>query len=122
LAARVANTIKRYGIINAPRCGGNVYAYEVDGRGRFVIYDDANLPILLGAPLLGEVAVDDPVYRRIRSCVLSSRNRYFLSGRYASGIGSPHTPADTSGPRPWWPEPSRRPIDRTCSNNCDTWL
>jgi hypothetical protein len=93
LAARVANAIKRYGIIDSPRCGGNVYAYEVDGRGRFVIYDDANLPSLLGAPLLGEVAVDDPIYRRTRSCVLSSRNRYFFSGRYASGIGSPHTPA-----------------------------
>jgi meiotically up-regulated gene 157 (Mug157) protein len=93
LAARVANAIKRYGIIDAPRCGGKVYAYEVDGRGRFVIYDDANLPSLLGAPLLGEVAVDDPVHRRTRSCVLSSRNRYFFSGRYAAGIGSPHTPA-----------------------------
>jgi meiotically up-regulated gene 157 (Mug157) protein len=93
LAARVANAIRRHGIVDAPRCGGNVYAYEVDGRGRFVIYDDANLPSLLAAPLLGEVAVDDPVYRRTRACVLSTRNRYFFSGRYASGIGSPHTPA-----------------------------
>jgi hypothetical protein len=25
--------------------------------------------------------------------MLSARNRYFFSGRYASGIGSPHTPA-----------------------------
>ena len=56
------------------------------------IYDDANLPSLLGAPLLGQVAVNDPVYRRTRACVLSARNRYFLSGRYASGIASPHTP------------------------------
>jgi hypothetical protein len=47
LAAHVANAIKRYGIIDAPGCGGDVYAYEVDGRGRFVIYDDANLPSLL---------------------------------------------------------------------------
>ena len=93
LAQRVSSAVKRYGIVDAPRCGGTVYAYEVDGRGRFVIYDDANLPSLLGAPLLGGVAYNDPIYRRTRACVLSARNRYFFSGRFASGIGSPHTPA-----------------------------
>jgi meiotically up-regulated gene 157 (Mug157) protein len=93
LAEGISNAIKRYGVVSEPRCGGTIYAYEVDGHGRFVIYDDANLPSLLGAPLLSQVSVDDPVYRRTRSCVLSSRNRYFFSGRYASGVGSPHTPA-----------------------------
>jgi meiotically up-regulated gene 157 (Mug157) protein len=91
-AAALANAIARYGIVNAPACGGPVYAYEVDGRGHAAVFDDANLPSLLGAPLSGPPAVADPTYRRTRACMLSSKNPYFFRGRIAAGIGSPHTP------------------------------
>jgi meiotically up-regulated gene 157 (Mug157) protein len=34
----------------------------------------------------------DPAYLRTRRFVLSPRNPYFYSGKYAQGVGSPHTP------------------------------
>jgi meiotically up-regulated gene 157 (Mug157) protein len=91
MAGAVSGAIARYGVIRDFRCG-TVYAYEVDGLGRSAIFDDANLPSLLAAPLAGFVSYDDPLYRRTRACVLSSRNPYFYRGRVAGGIGSPHTP------------------------------
>ncbi|MGP6156357.1 MAG: glycoside hydrolase family 125 protein [Vulcanimicrobiaceae bacterium] len=69
-----------------------MYAYEVDGRGHAAVFDDANLPSLLGAPWSGPPSVVDPTYRRTRACILSAKNPYFFRGRDASGIGSPHTP------------------------------
>jgi meiotically up-regulated gene 157 (Mug157) protein len=92
MASELSRAIARYGIVYNFACGGMVYAYEVDGYGRSVVFDDANLPSLLGMPLSGSASVDDPVYRRTRACMLSPRNRYFFGGRIASGIGSPHTP------------------------------
>ncbi len=35
---------------------------------------------------------DDTVYRNTRSLLLSRKNRWYFSGKFASGIGSPH----------WW--------------------
>jgi meiotically up-regulated gene 157 (Mug157) protein len=92
LADTVAAGIARYGVVHDAACGGAVYAYEVDGRGGAVTYDDANLPSLLAAPLTGFVPTQDPIYRRTRACLLTTHNRYFFHGRTASGIGSPHTP------------------------------
>ncbi len=92
MAEGVAAAIRRSGMVHDFRCGV-VYAYEVDGRGRRDLIDDANLPSLLGIPLGGFASAYDPVYRRTRACVLSPRNRYYVEGRVASGIGSPHTPS-----------------------------
>jgi meiotically up-regulated gene 157 (Mug157) protein len=92
LADTIALAIARYGVVHAAACGGPVYAYEIDGKGGVVTYDDANLPSLLGAPLTGFTSIDDPIYRRTRACLLTSNDRYFFRGRIASGIGSPHTP------------------------------
>jgi meiotically up-regulated gene 157 (Mug157) protein len=93
MASSLDAAIVRYSVVYDFRCGGMVYAYEVDGRGRHVFFDDANVPSLLAAPLVGYASVDDPLYHRTRECVLSARNRYYYRGRYANGIGSPHTPA-----------------------------
>ena len=54
--------------------------------------DDANVPSLLSLPYLGVCAPDDPRYLRTRSFVLSPHNPNYHSGRYAQGVGSPHTP------------------------------
>jgi hypothetical protein len=71
---------------------GRVWAYEVDGFGRALVADDANLPSLLALPYLGWCAPDDPVYAATRALVLSPANPWFGVGAAASGIGSAHTP------------------------------
>jgi uncharacterized protein len=83
--------IQEYGIVKGP-AGQRIYAYEVDGLGNAKLMDDANIPNLLAAPYFGYVGIDDPVYRHTRNFVLSKANPYFYSGKYAAGLGSPHTP------------------------------
>jgi len=70
---------------------GEVYAYEVDGFGNQLMMDDANVPSLLSLPYLGCVKVDDPLYQRTRSMLLSDDNPYFFRGAAGEGIGSPHS-------------------------------
>lgn len=72
--------------------GETIYAYEVDGLGNALIMDDSNIPNLIAAPYLGYVESDDEQYLQTRKTLLSKENPYFYSGKYASGIGSSHTP------------------------------
>jgi len=72
---------------------GKIYAYEIDGLGRAKFMDDANVPSLLSIPLLG-YAYNAKVYATTRAYVLSPRNPYYYRGRYASGVGSMHTPSN----------------------------
>ncbi|MFJ1967292.1 glycoside hydrolase family 125 protein [Streptomyces sp. NPDC087903] len=74
--------------------GASVLAYEVDGLGAVLLGDDANLPSLLSLPLSGWCAPQDPLYQATRRLVLSEANPSFFAGRYASGVGSTHTPDD----------------------------
>jgi len=71
---------------------GWMYAYEVDGLGGFELMDDANLPNLVSAPLWEYVSPFDPIYENTRTFALSSSNPYYYTGRFATGLGSPHTP------------------------------
>jgi meiotically up-regulated gene 157 (Mug157) protein len=91
LSVEVQNAIEHYGIVNLPGFG-RIYAYEVDGIGHANLMDDANIPSLLSAPYIGYVGVRDPVYQATRRFVLSPRDPYYFSGRFASGVGSAHTP------------------------------
>ncbi len=97
-AEHVYAGIVRYGIVRDPHTGRSIYAYEVDGLGHAKLMDDANLPSLLGLPYIGWCSTDNPLYIRTRNFVLSRGNPYFFSGRYAAGIGSPHTPYDNVWP------------------------
>lgn len=72
---------------------GEMYAYEVDGLGGHVLMDDANVPGLLSLKWLGICGKDDPRYRNSRAFALSAANPFFYEGKYARGIGSPHTPS-----------------------------
>lgn len=83
--------IETYGVIDHP-VFGKIYAYETDGRGHYHLMDDANVPSLLSIPYLGYRSAGDPLYKNTRAFVLSAGNPYYFQGRYASGIGSPHTP------------------------------
>jgi meiotically up-regulated gene 157 (Mug157) protein len=91
LSEQIHRAIERYGLVNLPGFG-RIYAYEVDGYGHANLMDDANVPSLLSIPYYGYVGVHDVAYMATRNFVLSPRNPYFFSGKYAAGIGSPHTP------------------------------
>jgi meiotically up-regulated gene 157 (Mug157) protein len=69
-----------------------VFAYEVDGLGNCEFMDDANTPSLLSLPFLGTMSGTDQNSQATRAFVLSEANPYFYSGKWASGIGSAHTP------------------------------
>lgn len=83
--------IQEYAVYNHPRCG-EIYAYEVDGLGNYNLMDDANLPSLLAMPYLGYADLKDEKYINTRNFILSTENPYYHIGKYASGVGSPHTP------------------------------
>ena len=71
--------IKNYGVVERSQAdGGSVYAYEVDGLGKFRLYDDANLPSLLSLPYLGFASKDDPLYLNTRALVLSNKNPFYF--------------------------------------------
>jgi meiotically up-regulated gene 157 (Mug157) protein len=91
LSIEVEQGIDRYALVNLPGFG-KIYAYEVDGYGHTNLMDDANIPSLLSIPYFQYLAIDDPIYQNTRRFALSPRNPYYYSGKYASGIGSPHTP------------------------------
>ncbi|MCU0493939.1 MAG: glycoside hydrolase family 125 protein [Chloroflexaceae bacterium] len=92
LRANIEMGIQTYGLVEHPR-HGRIYAYETDGMGNHNLMDDANVPSLLSIPYLGYRPADDPTYLRTRAFVLSRDNPYFVAGRVAQGVGSPHTPA-----------------------------
>ncbi|HZV79089.1 MAG TPA: glycoside hydrolase family 125 protein [Candidatus Binatus sp.] len=72
---------------------GRIYAYEIDGLGHAKFMDDANTPSLLSIPLY-DYPVDPRIYADTRRFILSPANPYYYQGRYASGIGSSHTPGN----------------------------
>ncbi|WP_163582801.1 glycoside hydrolase family 125 protein [Gracilibacillus saliphilus] len=91
LAMEIESGIKQYGIVNHPTYG-EIYAYETDGIGNYVMMDDANVPSLLSMPYLGYCSFDDPIYVNTRRFIFSEENPYYFEGKVAKGIGSPHTP------------------------------
>ena len=86
----IMDGINNYGIVYSAKYG-YIYAYEVDGLGRSNLMDDANVPSLLSIPYLGYPA-DSAIYQNTRRFVLSPDNPYYFEGKFARGIGSPHTP------------------------------
>ncbi len=91
LSVQIRHGIEHYALVNEPGFG-RIYAYEIDGFGHATLMDDANIPSLLSAPYFGYVSAHDSVYKATRNFVLSPRNPYYFAGKYASGVGSPHTP------------------------------
>jgi meiotically up-regulated gene 157 (Mug157) protein len=93
LAFDIDEAIKEYGTIDNER-HGKMFAYETDGKGAYVLMDDANSPSLLSAPYLGYVKADNEIYKNTRDFVLSNDNPWYFEGSAAKGVGSPHTGVD----------------------------
>jgi meiotically up-regulated gene 157 (Mug157) protein len=91
LSVEVQAGVEQYAMVTVPPFG-KIYAYEVDGYGHTNVMDDANIPSLLSIPYFGYVDAGDRVYGNTRRFVLSDSDPYFYRGKFASGIGSPHTP------------------------------
>ena len=89
LADEVENALKQEAVYNHPKFG-EIYAFEVDGFGNHFLMDDANVPSLLAMPYLGDVEINDPIYRNTRNFVWSDSNPYFFKGKAGEGIGGPH--------------------------------
>lgn len=87
----IESGINKFGIVDTEEFG-KIYAYETDGLGNYNFMDDANVPSLLSIPYIEYRGIDDEIYQNTRRFILSKNNPYFYSGKFASGIGSPHTP------------------------------
>lgn len=85
LIESIDNAIEKLALIDGR------FVYEIDGFGRSIFMDDANIPSLLSLPYLGFCSVDDESYLATRAAILSEQNAWFFSGSRASHIGSPHT-------------------------------
>ncbi len=91
LSVEIQRGIEQYGTLELQPFG-RIYAYEVDGLGHANVMDDANIPSLLSIPYFGYLPKTNSLYLATRRFALSDRNPYFFKGKYAQGIGSPHTP------------------------------
>lgn len=97
LADEVETALREYAVVDHP-VYGKIYAFEVDGFGNHLLMDDANVPSLIAMPYLGDVDIDDPVYRNTRRFVWSDSNPYFFKGSAGEGIGGPHVGYDMIWP------------------------
>lgn len=90
LRNEIKSGIEKYAVVDEN--GKKIYACETDGLGNDFRFDDANVPSLLSAPYLGYCNTDDEIYKNTREFILSKNNPYYYEGKFAKGIGSPHTP------------------------------
>ncbi|WP_217989560.1 glycoside hydrolase family 125 protein [Sphingomonas lenta] len=97
IADGVRAGLDAHGVVEHPT-HGPIWAYEVDGFGGRHLMDDANAPSLLSLAYLGFHRPGDERYRATRAFCLSDDNSYFVRGRTADGIGSPHTGRGTIWP------------------------
>ncbi len=92
LGARVETGIAEYGRFFDPTRRQWMYPFETDGLGHYNLMDDANIPNLTTLPYVDWSSSFDPTYLSTRRFALSMDNPYYFSGKYATGLGSPHTP------------------------------
>jgi uncharacterized protein len=97
LADEVEQALNKYAIAEFLSYG-KVIAFEVDGYGNRLMMDDSNVPSLLSLPYLGCMKINDPVYQNTRKFLFSDDHCWFIHGKAASGIGSPHTLKDMIWP------------------------
>jgi len=92
LGEQVQAGVERYGRFFDGQRRVWMYAYETDGFGRYNLMDDANIPNLTTLPYIDWCSAFDPTYLATRAFTLSMDDPFYFSGKYAQGLGSPHTP------------------------------
>lgn len=90
LAFDIEDGINSYAVIETEH-NGKIFAYETDGKGKYLLMDDANSPSLLSAPYLGYLKPENEIYKNTRKFILSNSNPWYFDGAAAKGVGSPHT-------------------------------
>lgn len=84
LAAGVRAGIEAHGKV--PHADfGDIYAFEVDGYGSANLMDDANVPSLLSAPIIGYLNASDPTYQNTRKFAMTVANPYYMHGPVING-------------------------------------
>ena len=96
ISGEIKTGIEKFGLVEFE--GKQIFAYECDGLGNYLLQDDANIPSLLSLPYLGVCSELDPIYLNTREFILSSSNPYFYSGQVLTGLGSQHTPENQVWP------------------------
>lgn len=97
LSAQLGKALEDYSITEHPK-HGKIFTYEIDGYGNRLWMDDANAPGLVSLAYLGCIDPKNAIYQNTRNFALSEDNPYYMRGKYAEGVGGPHT-----GPGTIWP-------------------
>jgi meiotically up-regulated gene 157 (Mug157) protein len=84
---QVNKAISQYGIIEHEKYG-QIYAYESDGLGKYILMDEDEMPNLLSMPLFGYASVEDAIYQNTRKYILSPENTYYHEGKQLSGLST----------------------------------
>lgn len=88
MRTEIEEAIYEYAVVEKE--GKRIYAYEVDGCGKYNFMDDANIPSLLSIPYLGFKPYfdsDGEIERNTREWVLSRSNPYYFQNSDYEGIG-----------------------------------
>jgi meiotically up-regulated gene 157 (Mug157) protein len=96
ISGEIKTGIEKFGLVEFE--GKQIFAYECDGLGNYLLQDDANIPSLLSLPYLGVCTESDVLYLNTREFILSSSNPFFYSGQVLTGLGSQHTPENQVWP------------------------
>lgn len=86
-AGELKAAIYRHGVVDGPF--GRMFAWAVDGEGRYELYDDPPGSLLLAAHY-GFCKPDDPVYLATVRWIVSEHNSYLCKGGRFSGLGCAH--------------------------------
>jgi meiotically up-regulated gene 157 (Mug157) protein len=65
---------------------GDIWTFEIDGKGKYLLYDQADYPNLLTIPYFGFCKFEDKIYQNTRKFIFSPRNAGYKHtiGRYSA--------------------------------------
>jgi GH15 family glucan-1,4-alpha-glucosidase len=84
VAAQARKSLRQHAVVDDPEFG-EVFAFEVDGHGKALLYDQADIPNLLSLPRFGFCPPDDSTYQNTVRFAYSRRNQGYrgtADGKY----------------------------------------